>query len=194
MSLRNYALASGRDPRPPGGGAMLRIGLVFLVLGWFGQAAAVPVNGFQRFSTGAACDRAVTGVVDLGLDVFGSFGSATAIAQDARFNPADDAPDRGARGTVFESMPFLCRRQAGATAGRWLETGRIGNVAARADAVGDVMTSTYTVDGIEVRLEATFECNQLTQCWTFANRTGARLDEVALIHYEIGRASCRERV
>ena len=149
-----------------------------------GLAHSAPVNGFHPFSTGAACDPDA-GDVSLGLDVYGSFGSSTEINQDALFNPANDVPDRGARGTVYESMPFLCRTQGGDSDGEWLEAGAL-NANANADAVGDRMTSDYTVDGVGVEMVADFDCNVLTQCWTFTNNTGAPLDELALIHYVDG--------
>ncbi len=151
-------------------------------------AGAAPVEGgFQRFETGPACNRAQTGVLQMGLDVFGGFGSNTRIGQNATFDPANDDPDRGARGTVFESMPFLCQTQAGASVGSWLEAGRIGDgVQAVADADGNRMTSRYQVNGVGVELVATFECNRITQCYTFTNNTGQRLDELALIPYVDG--------
>ncbi len=157
-----------------------------LGLGMASVAGAVPVQRFQRFETGPACNQEQTGHLEMALDVFGSYGSATGIDIDARFNPANDEPDRGPRGTVFESMPFLCATQAGASRGAWLEEERIGDVEAVADGEGNRLTSRFELDGIDVQMEATFECNILTQCYTFTNNTAARLDEVALIHYVDG--------
>ena len=144
-------------------------------------AIAQPVNGSHPFATAAACDDDL-GSVSLRLDPYGSFGSAVEIQQDALFNPSNDAPDRGARGTVFESMPFLCRTVGGASSGTWLEASRT-DVAV--NAVGQVnrMTSNYTVNGVRVDLVASLECTTLTQCYTFTNNTNARLDTLALIHY-----------
>ncbi|MCB9551669.1 MAG: hypothetical protein H6705_07255 [Myxococcales bacterium] len=144
-------------------------------------AAAQVVNGSHPFATGAACDRDL-GTVSMRLDPYGAFGSAVEIAQDANFNPASDAPDRGARGTVYESMPFLCRTTGGATSGTWLEAGRTNAVA---NAVGAVnhMDSTYTISGVQVAMTADLDCTTLTQCYTFTNNTNARLDTLALIHY-----------
>ena len=34
-----------------------------------------------------------------------------------------------------------------------------------------------------MNLTATLDCNILTQCWTFTNRTNAELDTLAIIHY-----------
>src|SRR5262245_59166609 len=101
------------------------VGIVCAALAAVGTAQAVPVDGFQRMSTGPMCDPGY-GEVHLGLDVFGSFGSATEIDQDATFNPANDRPDVGARGTIFESMPFLCVSAGGDATGHYLETRRIG--------------------------------------------------------------------
>ena len=165
-----------------GPGAALAVGLLLSTSAW-----AVPVDGgFQPFETGPACNRARTGVLRMGLDVFGAFGSNTRIGQNAVYNPPNDDPDRGSRGTVFESMPFLCQTQGGASTGHWLEAGRVGEVVAVADADDNQMTSAYTVGGVEVQMQAAFECNRMTQCYTFTNRTGARLDELALIPYVDG--------
>ncbi|MCA9545365.1 MAG: hypothetical protein KC613_13265, partial [Myxococcales bacterium] len=151
-----------------------------------GAAHALPVDRFQGFQTGAACDVAQTGTLSMGLDVFGSFGSATDIRQDARYNPPDDQPDRGAAGTVYESMPFLCRSQGGRASGAWLEYGDQRAVAVQADGDGDSLSSEYVINGVRVNMEAAFECDLLTQCWTFTNETGALLDELAIIHYVDG--------
>ncbi|MCA9539819.1 MAG: thrombospondin type 3 repeat-containing protein, partial [Myxococcales bacterium] len=145
-------------------------------------ALAAPVNGSHPFATGPQCNRAETGDLSLRLDVYGGFGSAAGIRADATFNAGNDVPDQGAAGTIYESMPFLCRRVGNASSGSWLESGRL-NVAAQADGQNNQMTSRYTVNGVEVEMEATLDCNVLTQCYTFTNRTGSRLEELALIHY-----------
>ena len=88
-----------------------------LVVAMSAAVQAAPVNGSHAFETAAECNRAETGHVEFGLDVYGSFGSAVSDGSDALFDPANDDPDRGARGTVYESMPFLCRSQGGATEG-----------------------------------------------------------------------------
>ncbi len=149
-------------------------------------AQAAPVDVFQRFETGPACDVAQTGRLSMALDVFGSFGSATNIGQDASYNPPDDDPDRGARGTVYESKPFLCRTNGGRSSGAWLEYGAQRNRAVQADGDGTGLTSDYTVDGVRVSMAASFECDLLTQCWTFENTSDQPLDELALIHYVDG--------
>ena len=66
--------------------------------------------------------------------------------------------------------------------GTWLERGPLA-VNTVTDGVDNRMTSQYTVDGVEVDLTATLDCNILTQCWTFTNRTNAELDTLAIIHY-----------
>ena len=147
-----------------------------------GVASAAPVDRFQRFETGPECNQDVTGHLEMGLDVFGGFGSATEIDQDADFNPANDEPDRGPRGTVFESMPFLCATQGGESAGSWLELGRAG-VEAVADGDEDSLSSRFEMHGLDVQMEASFACNILTQCYTFTNVSDARIEEVALIEY-----------
>ena len=155
----------------------------------FNAAIAQPIDRYQTFQTGPACAQARTGSLSLGLDVYGSFGAGTGAGVDALYDPPADMPDQGAQGTVFQSMPFLCHTAGGESDGRWLEESRInerGPVVA--EAVGDTNTllSHYTVDGIEVDLVATFECNRLTQCYSFTNRTGGRLDVLALTHYVDG--------
>ena len=144
--------------------------------------AQQPVDEFNAMSSGALCAPEL-GVVSLGLDAYGSFGSATSNGEDAEFNPAGDEPDAGARGTIFESMPFLCRTQGGASSGSYLEADRVGNVNAVAQGDSSSMTSDYNLAGIDVHLEANLDCNILTQCWTFTNRTGAVVDELALTQY-----------
>ena len=161
----------------------MSLGMLALPLG---AQAQVPIERFHTFETGPACVQARTGALSLGLDVYGSFGRGTGTGVDALFDPARDMPDQGAQGTVFQSMPFLCRTAGDETSGHWLEEGQIADgQRLPAMAVGDTntMISNYTVDGIEVDLVATFECNRLTQCYTFTNRTGQTLDTVALTHY-----------
>ena len=153
-----------------------------LVVAMSAAVQAAPVNGSHAFETAAECNRAETGHVEFGLDVYGSFGSAVSDGSDALFDPANDDPDRGARGTVYESMPFLCRSQERRYGGTWLERGPLA-VNTVTDGVDNRMTSQYTVDGVEVDLTATLDCNILTQCWTFTNRTNAELDTLAIIHY-----------
>ncbi|MCK6570306.1 MYXO-CTERM sorting domain-containing protein [Myxococcota bacterium] len=142
---------------------------------------AAPIDGTQSMQTQNGCDAAL-GAVRLGIDAYGAFGSATTQGQDALYNPVDQ-PDRGERGTVYESMPFLCRSQGGQAAGDWLEEGRLGAPAAATDGNGNRLESTFTVDGVEVRLDASLDCNVLTQCYTFTNRTGRRLDQLELTPY-----------
>ncbi len=156
-----------------------------ITAGGLGVAHAAPVDRFQAFATDPACDVEL-GRVELGLDVFGAFGSATAVDVDALFDPAGDEPDVGARSTVFESMPFLCVTQEGESRGRWLELGRIGDVPARAHGEGNRLVSDFTVDGVAVHLEAEFNCNVLTQCYTFRNETDAPIAGIYLTPYMDG--------
>ncbi|MCK6571103.1 hypothetical protein L6V77_08355 [Myxococcota bacterium] len=145
-------------------------------------AVAAPIDGVQNMTTQAACDPNL-GHLRMALDAWGAFGSNVARRVDALYDPVD-APDRGPNGTVFESMPFLCQVQGGEATGQWLEEGRLGGAApARTDGEGNRLTSTFVVNGIEVRLDAELDCNLLTQCYTFTNLSGARLDTVELTPY-----------
>ncbi len=171
--------------RERGDGRWIAAGALSLMLA--GAAQAEPVERFQQFETGPSCDRARTGFLSLGLDVYGSFGDGTPADLDALYDPAGDMPDQGAQGTVFQSMPFLCRTQGAASSGVWLEEQRItqalGEIPVVAEGDGNSLHSRYAVDGVEVDLLATFACSDLTLCYTFTNRTGARLDELALFAY-----------
>ncbi len=153
--------------------------LVAPTLAW-----AAPVDEMHRFSTGEECNVASTGAVQMALDPFGGFGSNADIGEDARFDPANDQPNVGARGTVYESMPFLCQTSGGVSRGTWLEAGRIdGARRGASDGNGNLMSSNFSVQDVEVQMEAEFDCNVLTQCYTFTNRSDARMEELALIPY-----------
>ncbi len=159
-----------------------------LTLALCASAWAAPVEGSWPFQTGAECNEHTTGRVTGALDVYGGFGNGAGLDEDALFNPANDEPDRGPQGTVFQSQAFLCVSEGEESRGSWLakanENGDWGmNVAAAADGEGNQMTSDYRVVDVDVNMQATFECNTLTQCWTFTNRGDAPLDEVAVIHY-----------
>ena len=150
------------------------------------SALAAPVASFQPMRTGAACDPSV-GVVSLGVDRYGAFGSAVGIRQNATYNPVD-MPDEGPAGTVFESMSFLCRTAGGASSGAWLEGQRAAALvpappAPVADGEGNRITSDFSLDGVAVHLISELECNVLTQCYTFTNNTGGRVDELMLTPY-----------
>ena len=142
---------------------------------------ADPVNGSTAFSTAASCDSSV-GDISLELDVYGSYGSAAPTSSPANFDPAGDQPDVGAKKTVYESMPFLCVDQNGSATGRWLAD-ELSPPSYVAERQGDTMTSTFTYAGVQVRQEATFECNTLRQCWTFTNNTGAPITSVSITPY-----------
>jgi MYXO-CTERM domain-containing protein len=163
---------------------MLRLAITISLLCITAPSWAAPVNGNYTFRTGQQCNVRETGRVTLGMDAYGTFGSATAAGEDAEFNPGNDNPDAGEAGTVYNSSPFLCRTQAGRSNGQWLADGPAAG--ARADGANNRMTSGYTVDGVRIDLTATLECNVLTQCWTFTNRTNARLDTLAITHYVDG--------
>ena len=141
-----------------------------------------PISDSTIFSTGPTCDLDVTGTVSLGIDDLGSFGSSTRFGNAAPFNPADDLPDVGAKNTVYESMPFLCIKRGGVAGGAWLERGESSITTSSAERTGDVMTSSYVYDGIEVNHRSTFECNQIQQCWTFTN-LGAQVETLAITPY-----------
>ena len=160
---------------------MKKIALSGLVLLPVGAAVAAPVNGAHPMRSQAACDPAL-GVLDMRLDPFGAFGSQTAIRQDGIYDPQDQ-PDQGPNRTVYESMTFMCRTGGGVSEGQWLETGRIGNVVARADGNGNAMSSDYAVDGVGVHLEAALDCNVLTLCYTLTNNTDSPLQTLALTPY-----------
>jgi hypothetical protein len=166
-------------PRPAFPNLARLVGLLALVPG---AAPAAPINGVQNMTTQAECDPNL-GHLRLGLDAWGAFGSNVTRRVDALYDPVD-APDRGPRGTVFESMPFLCQVQAGEATGQWLEEGRLNGLApARTDGDGNRLASSFVVNGVEVRMDAQLDCNVLTQCYTFTNLSGARLDTVELTPY-----------
>lgn len=156
--------------------------VTILVLLTLSTAQAAPVARSHTLTTSDNCDIEQTGRVSLELDVYGSFGSSTSWGGDAEFDAPGDQPDAGARGTVYESMPFLCRTQAGQTSGEWLEREPLRS-RAQADGTADQLTSQYRVDGVAVDMVATLDCNVLTQCWTFTNQTGARLDSLSITPY-----------
>ena len=159
----------------------LGVSLVGPLAGQPTAAVAAPINGNQPMRTEAACDPEL-GVVSLGVDAYGSFGSSTSQGDDALFNPVDQ-PDRGAQGTVYESMPFLCRVQGGGAAGDWLESGRLGAPAAATDGNGNHLESSFNAGGVQVEMDTSLACNVLTQCWTFTNSTGGRLEALELTPY-----------
>ena len=144
-------------------------------------AQAAPVAAAQPMATQAGC-AADLGAVSLSVDLFGAFGSAARNGRAASYNPLD-VPDVGAKSTVYESMAFMCRTQAGATSGLWLEASRTGNIAAVGDGAVNTLTSRFTVSNVDVVMTATLDCNVLRECYTFTNRTGARLDTLLLSPY-----------
>ncbi len=159
----------------------MRLSLLLLLLPLKLQAA--PVVGAHHFETGPACREATVGQLELALDPYGSFGSATAIREDARFNPVDDEPDRGMKSTIFESMPFLCVRDLEGSRGEWLETEHLGGLPVQAESSPNHMESDFQILGLAVHLEADLNCNILTQCYTFRNEGMQALSELVLIPY-----------
>lgn len=165
---------------------MFNTGLVALVVATICSlvspfASAAPVGDSTRFSSGPQCDTNVTGTVDLIIDNLGSFGTSTQYGNEGSFDPADDQPDVGAQDTVYESMPFLCIDRAGTAGGTWLERSE-NSITATADRVGDVMTSQFVYDLVQINHTSTFECNKLVQCWQFTN-LGAPIETLAITPY-----------
>lgn len=143
---------------------------------------ADPIGNSTTFTTDPTCDIDVTGTMSVEIDHLGSFGSSTLNGDAASFDPAGDMPDGGAQRTVYESMPFLCFERGGQFAGSWLERSEITGLIVNASRVGDVMTSQYTFDSIQVNHTSTFECNKIVQCWTFTN-LGAPVNTLAITPY-----------
>ncbi|MBU1430599.1 thrombospondin type 3 repeat-containing protein, partial [Myxococcota bacterium] len=148
-----------------------------------GIAEADIVNNAAEFSTGPECDVAETGQLSMGIDLFGAFGSSSSVRYNANFNPPNDNPDRGEKGTVYESKPFLCMQRAGSYAGTWLERGALMSLNPVAAADAHQLTSDFNYSDVDVHFEATFNCNRIQQCYTFTNRGNSAIDEMALIHY-----------
>ncbi len=144
------------------------------------------------FQTGDACDVTQTGKVRFKLNRFGSFGSVVSLGTDACFSPAVNgsllyandlcADDTGGKGTIYESMPFLCYTKNNRSEGKWLKAG---SLSASPVSYGDTnyLQSTFTYDGIKVSMTASLVCTVLTECWTFTNDTNSTINELALIHY-----------
>ncbi len=144
-------------------------------------ALAVPVDLKHPMATAADC-APEQGRVSLELDVFGSFGSQT-LGADALFDPAGNDFDES--GTVYASETHLCVESGGDATGWWLNSpGRGG--AGEADGEENSLTSRFALDDIEVRMEASLDCNVLTRCFTFTNRGDADFDGAHLVHYVDG--------
>lgn len=143
--------------------------------------SADPVSESTAFSTDPTCDPGL-GNVSLELDVYGTYGSAAPTGSSANFDPAGDMPDVGAKSTVFESKPFLCIDRGNTQSGRWLAN-NASPPAYTADRQGNTMTSTFTYDDVLVQQRATFDCNQLIQCWTFTNQTSQNLSSISITPY-----------
>ena len=148
-------------------------------------AHAVPVAFAQRMETAAACDPAL-GHLRLRMDVFGAFGIATSQGDSATFDPANDVPDRHAQGTVYESMGFLCAGRAGVRDGHTFESSEMVGTPVVADGQENRLTSTFRAGDVQVDLDARLDCNIVTECYTFTNRTAAALDELYFYPYMDG--------
>ena len=146
------------------------------------EVSSEPVIDSTSFETGFTCDMDVSGHLTLEVDVFGTYGSATQVNDEANFDPREDQPDVGAKKTVFESQPFLCVSRSNTTTGQWLELSGASTPSYVSDRVGDTMTTTFTYEQIDVRHVLTFDCNHLTQCWTFTNQ-GPPTDTVSISPY-----------
>ncbi|MCA9538993.1 MAG: thrombospondin type 3 repeat-containing protein, partial [Myxococcales bacterium] len=161
------------------------VALCLLALALPGIAAAQnPVVGNHPFATAAGCDPEL-GVVSLRVDPLGAFGSSSS-GTDASFNPANDVPDGGAQGTVYESMAFLCQGVDGAYGGNWLSVSDSGNPGAQAFGQVNRMVSTYSFRNLRVDMVTDLDCTTLTQCYTFTNTSAAPVDEIALLQYVDG--------
>jgi len=130
------------------------------------------------------------GHVELRVDSYGAFGSATSVGDSdhaGHFDPApnEDGVDWPRQKTVFESMAFLCVEDAGGRRprGTWLEQGRRGDNPADFHLEDDVLTSEWEWRGVQATLRAELVCNVLTECFRFTNNTGGELGTVALTHY-----------
>jgi hypothetical protein len=150
-----------------------------------GPAGAAPVRFNHRMETSAACDPAL-GHLRLRMDVFGAFGIATSQGDSAFFDPANDVPDQRAQGTVYESMGFLCSGQGGVREGNVFESADMVGVNVVADGTENHLVSTFRAGDVQVDLDATLDCNVVTQCWRFTNVTNARIDELAFYPYVDG--------
>ena len=160
------------------------IGLTWIMFTPYAVAQPGPGPFEARLETDPLCDPDL-GRVRLGLDAFGSTGSAVSIfGGEADFDPADDLPDQGYVSTMFESMPFLCRTFAsGASDGSWLESGDQRNVVPETHVEGNDVSSSFAVLGLEVSAHFSLNCTVLEQCYTFTNVSGQVIDLVALTPY-----------
>ena len=155
----------------------LLCGLVLCVT----QGYSDPVTTNTLFETDMMCDTDVTGVLSITVDAVGAYGSSSGDGGDADFNPANDDPDAGPRQTVFEAMPFLCIERQGSFDGTWVRNRSVSSITS--DRVGNVMASSFTYEDVAVDQVLTFNCNQMTQCWTFTNNGDTALDTLAIIPY-----------
>ena len=147
---------------------------------------SVGVASAQRFPlrTQPWCDPEL-GVVEMNTDAYGAFGSSTG-GTNATFNPANDMPDEGAVGTVFEGMTFLCRETGNQATGSWMSNGNGANANAvdeDGDGVNETVVSRFTVAGMAVEGRYRLDCTILEKCFTVTNTTGAQVDNMTLTWY-----------
>jgi hypothetical protein len=143
---------------------------------------AEPVARSTQFNTGNMCGVDVTGQMTLEVDVFGTYGSSSSTSSQASFDPTNDQPDVGSKKTVYNSTPFICLERNGTTLGRWLNVSSANDINYQSNREGNVVTTTFNYQEIDVEETITFECNHLTQCWTFTNR-GVPVDTLAITQY-----------
>ena len=145
------------------------------------EIQADPVDRSTIFQTEDTCGMDVTGQLSLEVDVFGSYGNSSSTGDEAYFDPTADIPDVGAKKTVYNSSSFLCIERANNnTVGDWMTANN--SVAYQSNREGNVVTTNFTYDQLAVEEVITFECNHLTQCWTFTN-LGEAVDTVAITQY-----------
>ena len=138
-----------------------------------------------RLETAGDCDPEL-GRVSVGLDAFGATGTSTPGGA-ANFDPADDQPDQGMVSTIYDSMGYLCRTRAdGNDQGTWLESTRFEGGAPNAMVAGGEVRSDFSAHDVAVSSRFWLDCTTLHHCYTFTNRSGQRLDTVALYQYVDG--------
>ena len=133
-----------------------------------------------RLSTEPGCDPA-WGSLTLTVDAYGSFGSQAEHATDAFYDPPGSRWPR--KGTVYESMPFLCLTRGEVTTGVWLRWRMPGLTLLHTEAGSNALTSLFEYGGLQVRLVQTLRCTVLTQCYTFTNLGDRPVSVLALTQY-----------
>ena len=153
-------------------------------LAWPGGAAHA--QDTFGMSTEPGCNPEL-GDLSLTVDAYGSFGTSTFTHTDAMYDPP--APEWPRKGTVFESMPFLCETRGGRTSGVYLEAGqgagdglRLGNANILSEQPNEV-TSEFDAGDLHVVLTQSLNCTVLTQCYMVTNNGAATASVVAITQY-----------